>query len=103
MDTLISLLEAATKAGPLVLLCLLAGGLGYLLYLVVPKIKEYDQKYETITGNHLHDLPNIADGITRLIVAVDRLSDAMDRQERTLVALDSYTRARLNGGGNAHK
>lgn len=98
MDIILQILEAAAKAGPLIVSLVTLGGLAFIIYTMAQKTKDYDQKYDTITGNHLHELPDIAEGIKSLNANVEKLYDCAERQERTLVALDSYLRARLNGG-----
>ena len=89
MDTLISLLEAATKAGPLVLLCLITSGLGFIIYTILPKIKEYDKKYEVITTNHLHDLPMISANLEKAV-------EVLQRMEVKQVEEFSYIRTKLD-------
>ena len=98
MEIVKNIIEASAAAGPWIVSLLVIGGMGFIIYTLVTKSKEYDEKYQTITTNHLHEMPEMAQTLRNLDDGIGRLTDGLDRQERTLVALDSYLRARLNGG-----
>ena len=100
MEIVTGLLTAAAAAGAPITGLVLMGGMAYIIYIMVTKSRDYESKYETITTNHLHDLPNISEGLKGLSIGLDRIAESQERQERTLVALDSFLRARLNGGGH---
>lgn len=75
-DAITALLATANAIQPLGVIALLA--------VVIYKQVNATRQVSTITDNHLHDMPEIL--------------ETLQRMERTMAALDSYLRARLNGG-----
>jgi hypothetical protein len=96
LESLLKIFESAKSAGPLVLSILMSGGLGYIIWVIVQKIPEYDKKYETITGNHLHELPEVAETLRSIDGKLDKYLDNIERMDRTLVSLDTYLRVKLD-------
>ena len=103
MDFLLDIIKAAAAAGPWIVSLLLTGGMAFIIYTLITKSKDYDTKYDTITGNHLHELPDMAVSLKSIDSNMERMLDTMERQERTLVALDAYVHARLNGHNDGRK
>lgn len=52
--------------------------------------EKLSSQVDSISNNHLSDLPKMVD-------TLDKLTETLQRMEVTLSALDSYLRARLNG------
>lgn len=79
MDVVVELLKTLNDLSPLAII----GLLGTVIFLLVKGKTAADSKVETIATNHLHELPEIMETLREM--------------NRTLIALDAYLRARLNG------
>jgi formylmethanofuran dehydrogenase subunit E len=81
-----------------VLSLLLCGLSTYTLYMLQNSKKDVVQ----IKENHLHELPEAVELVRKIAANTEEIKkslEAAERTERTILALDSYLRARLNGGG----
>lgn len=83
VSSIIEALNALTPLG-------LAGGLGYVIYLLVKGKTSADVKVETIASNHLHGLPEMLD-------ILREMNDTLHRMDRTAAENFAYLKARLNG------
>ena len=81
IESLIALLATLNTLSPLAII----GLLGTIIFMMVKGKTATDEKVHTIASNHLHELPEMAETLRDM--------------NRTLIALDAYLRARLNGGG----
>jgi len=89
MDAIIELLNTLNGLSPLGIV----GLLGVVIFMLVKNQKDAQQKYETVTGNHLHDLPVIAENI-------EKMAATMQRIEVKLGEDFAHIKARLNGNHN---
>jgi len=80
VSSIVSFLSFLNTLSPLAVIALLS----VIIYMLVKSKSEVTQKVETIGSNHLHELPELTDTIRDM--------------HRTLVALDAFLRAKLNGG-----
>lgn len=80
METLILFLQTLNTLSPIGIVALLA----VVIFMLVRGRTAADAKLENVATNHLHEMPELV--------------ETMRDMNRTLIALDSYLRARLNGG-----
>lgn len=81
-DVLTILAALATYSPTLLLLALIATGLGWIIYQQRQQQKGQDQ----IAQNHLHGLPEMAESLKRIEEKLDKLNDGI-----------IYIKARING------
>lgn len=86
MDVILEILQALNTISPLGI----AGLLGVVIFMLVKGQKDSQDKYETVTGNHLHELPTIAENI-------GRCAESLQRIEVKLADDLSYIKAKVNG------
>ncbi len=80
MEFVTTVVESLNSLSPLAVI----GLLGIVIYMLVKNKREADEQNIVLTGNHLHELPEIAESLRRI--------------EQSLAENFSYIRARLNGG-----
>jgi hypothetical protein len=73
MDALTHFLEALNTMSPLAVIALL----GTVIFLMVKGKQDADAQYETMTGNHLHELPQIASDIRAMSETLQRIEVRM--------------------------
>lgn len=85
-DVILEILKAANNLTPLGVTGLLAGTFWYLLRFG----RGTHKKLDTLTDNHLHELPSIAENIRAI-------AETLQRMEIKQAEEFSFIRARLNG------
>lgn len=98
MDTLIDILAKLTPTALIAVLVLaVIGGLGYIIYLLVQQGREARGAMETLTSNHLHDLPDIAETLRRIETQQGAMAAALLLQLSDIRTRLEYVAARVNG------
>lgn len=82
METIIELLNTLNTLSPLAVI----GLLGTVIFLLVKGKTATDTKVETLTTNHLHDLPDMAESLKRIEGLLQGMNEHI-----------IYIRARING------
>jgi hypothetical protein len=83
------ILTAILSAPPNTLLIIVAGGLGYIIYLLVKNQRGQD----VIAQNHLHELPEMAETLRRIETSLKDISTKQDETNQSL----QYLKGRING------
>jgi predicted PurR-regulated permease PerM len=98
MDALIQTIAKLTPPALLAVLTLgVIGGLGYIIYLLVQQGREARGAMTTLTDNHLHELPAIADTLRRIETQQVATAAALLGQLGDVRESLAYIKAKLNG------
>jgi predicted PurR-regulated permease PerM len=98
MDTLIQILA---KLPALILLFVIVlaviGGLGYIIYLLVRQGNHTNAQMAELTGNHLHELPSMAETLRRMETQQMAAAAALLGQLADIRESLAHIKGRLNG------
>lgn len=92
MDGIVEILGLLNTISPLGIAALL----GVVIFMLVKNQKDANEKYETVTSNHLHELPDIAANIAKMAETTERNGETLQRIEVKLGEDLSYLKARLD-------
>jgi predicted PurR-regulated permease PerM len=96
-----SIVQILSKLPPTALVAVLVtallGGLAYIIYLLVQQGHASTEAMDTLTSNHLHELPNIAETLRRMETQQAALAAALLGQLADVRESIAYIKARVNG------
>lgn len=98
MDSVIQILAKLSPTALVAVLTLgVIGGLGYVIFLLVKQGNEARSSMQTLTSNHLHDLPDIAETLRRIETQQGAMAAALLTQLSDIRTRLEYVAARVNG------